>query len=53
MQDAADRDFNRAIALAPSYSCADESRDFFAIVGRRDEAFAEFRSWSRAGRSLL
>jgi len=40
--DAADRDFNRAIALAPSYSCAHEDRAIFlAIVGRRSEALAE------------
>jgi TolB-like protein/DNA-binding winged helix-turn-helix (wHTH) protein/Tfp pilus assembly protein PilF len=40
--DAADRDFNRAIALAPSYSCAHEDRAIFlAAVGRRSEALAE------------
>jgi TolB-like protein/DNA-binding winged helix-turn-helix (wHTH) protein/tetratricopeptide (TPR) repeat protein len=38
----ADREFNRAIALAPSYSCAHESRaGFLAFLGRRDEALAE------------
>jgi len=40
--DAADREFNRAIALAPSYSCAHEDRAvFLAFMGRRDEALAE------------
>jgi TolB-like protein/Flp pilus assembly protein TadD len=40
--DAADREFNRAIALAPSYSCAHEDRALFlSYVGRRDEALAE------------
>ena len=40
--DAADREFNRAIALAPSYSCAHEDRaNFLASVGRRSEALAE------------
>jgi tetratricopeptide (TPR) repeat protein len=40
--DAADREFNRAIALAPSYSCAHEDRAIFlAFVGRRAEALAE------------
>ena len=40
--DAADREFNRAIALAPSYSCAHEDRAvFLASVGRRSEALAE------------
>ena len=39
---AADREFNRAIALAPSYSCAREDRaTFLAMTGRRDEALAE------------
>jgi TolB-like protein/DNA-binding winged helix-turn-helix (wHTH) protein/Tfp pilus assembly protein PilF len=38
----ADREFNRAIALAPSYSCAHEDRAIFlALVGRRAEAMAE------------
>ena len=38
----ADREFNRAIALAPSYSCAHEDRAIFlASVGRRAEALAE------------
>ena len=38
----ADREFNRAIALAPSYSCAHEDRAIFlAFVGRRAEALAE------------
>ncbi len=40
--DTADREFNRAIALAPSYSCAHEDRAIFlALTGRRDEALAE------------
>jgi tetratricopeptide (TPR) repeat protein len=40
--DAADREFNRAIALAPSYSCAHEDRSMFlAFRGRRAEALAE------------
>lgn len=39
---AADREFNRAIALAPSYTCAHEDRAIFlAITGRRVEALAE------------
>lgn len=39
---AADRAFNRAIALAPSYSCAHEDRAvFLATTGRRAEALAE------------
>jgi TolB-like protein/DNA-binding winged helix-turn-helix (wHTH) protein/Tfp pilus assembly protein PilF len=38
----AEREFNRAIALAPSYSCALEDRAiFFAFMGRRPEALAE------------
>jgi len=38
----ADREFNRAIALAPSYSCAHEDRAIFlASAGRRAEALAE------------
>jgi TolB-like protein/DNA-binding winged helix-turn-helix (wHTH) protein/Tfp pilus assembly protein PilF len=38
----ADREFNLAIALAPSYSCAHEDRaSFLALVGRRAEALAE------------
>ena len=40
--DAADHEFNRAIALAPSYSCAHEDRAIFlASVGRRAEALSE------------
>jgi len=40
--DAAEREFDRAIALAPSYSCAHEDRSIFlAFMGRRDEALAE------------
>lgn len=41
-RDTADREFNRAIALAPSYSCAHEDRAIFlAATGRRAEALAE------------
>ena len=40
--EAADREYNRAIALAPCYSCAHESRALFlATLGRRDEALGE------------
>jgi tetratricopeptide (TPR) repeat protein len=40
--DTADREFNRAIDLAPSYSCAHEDRAIFlAVTGRRTEALAE------------
>jgi tetratricopeptide (TPR) repeat protein len=40
--DTADREFNRAIALAPSYSCAHEDRaGFLALIGRRADALAE------------
>lgn len=40
--EAADRQFKRAIALSPSYSCAHEDRAIFlASVGRRSEALAE------------
>jgi TolB-like protein/DNA-binding winged helix-turn-helix (wHTH) protein len=40
--DAADRAFSRAVALAPSYSCAHEDRAIFlAFLGRRSEALAE------------
>lgn len=40
--DNADREFSRAIALAPSYSCAHEDRaTFLALTGRRAEALAE------------
>jgi TolB-like protein/DNA-binding winged helix-turn-helix (wHTH) protein/Flp pilus assembly protein TadD len=39
---AADREFNRAIALAPSYGCAHENRAIFlAFTGQRAEALAE------------
>ena len=38
----AEREFSRGIALAPSYSCAHESRaGLLALLGRRDEALAE------------
>ena len=40
--DTADREFKRAIALAPSYSCAHEDRaGFLALIGRRADALAE------------
>ena len=40
--DAAEREFNQAIALAPSYSCAHEDRSIFlGFTGRRAEALAE------------
>lgn len=40
--DTADREFSRAIALAPSYSCAHEDRAvFLGFVGRQAEALAE------------
>ena len=40
--DAAERHFNQAIALAPSYSCAHEDRAvFLSFLGRRAEALAE------------
>ena len=38
----AEREFNRAIATAPSYACAHEDRaTFLAFLGRRAEALAE------------
>jgi TolB-like protein/DNA-binding winged helix-turn-helix (wHTH) protein/Flp pilus assembly protein TadD len=38
----AEREFNLAIAMAPSYSCAHEDRaEFLAFLGRRAEAMAE------------
>jgi tetratricopeptide (TPR) repeat protein len=40
--EAAELEYNRAIALAPSYSCAHEGRaGLLALLGRRDEALAE------------
>jgi TolB-like protein/DNA-binding winged helix-turn-helix (wHTH) protein/Flp pilus assembly protein TadD len=40
--DAAERELNQAITLAPSYSCAHEDRaEYLAFRGRRDEAKAE------------
>ena len=40
--DAAERSFDRSIALAPSYSCAHEDRAMFmALMGRRSEALTE------------
>jgi TolB-like protein/DNA-binding winged helix-turn-helix (wHTH) protein/Tfp pilus assembly protein PilF len=42
--DAAEREFDRAIALAPSYSCAHEDRAIFlAFRGRRAEALDEIK----------
>jgi len=39
---AAERSFDQAIALAPSFSCAHEDRAIFmALMGRRDEALME------------
>ena len=39
---AAEQEFNRAMALAPSYSCAHEDRAIFlAFLGRREEALTE------------
>ena len=39
---AADREFNRAIVLTPSYSCARQDRALFlAFTGWRGEALAE------------
>jgi TolB-like protein/DNA-binding winged helix-turn-helix (wHTH) protein/Flp pilus assembly protein TadD len=40
--EAAERELDRAIALAPSYPCAHEDRaEFLAFLGRRAEALAE------------
>jgi TolB-like protein/DNA-binding winged helix-turn-helix (wHTH) protein len=40
--DEAERQFNRSIALAPSYSCAHEDRaELLGLMGRRGEALAE------------
>ena len=40
--EAADREFNRAVTLAPSFSCAHEERAvFLAFMGQRAEALAE------------
>ena len=40
--EAADRAFNRALQLSPSYSCAHEDRaDFLAFLGRRRDALEE------------
>src|SRR5271163_1535530 len=42
--DAAEREFDRAIALSPSYSCAHEDRAIFlAFRGRRAEALDEIK----------
>jgi TolB-like protein/DNA-binding winged helix-turn-helix (wHTH) protein/Flp pilus assembly protein TadD len=39
---AAEREFNRAIALAPSYSCAHEDRaEYLSFIGRRADALSE------------
>jgi TolB-like protein/DNA-binding winged helix-turn-helix (wHTH) protein len=38
----AEREFDRSISLAPSYSCAHEDRaEYMALLGRREEALAE------------
>jgi len=51
--DAADRAFNRAIALAPSYSCAHEDRALFlAFTGRRTEALGEIAKVQKLDYSL-
>ncbi len=40
--DAAEREFNHAIALAPSYSCAHEDRAvYLSFIGRRADALVE------------
>lgn len=40
----AEKEFNQAIALAPSYSCAHEDRALYlSMTGRRGEAMAELR----------
>jgi TolB-like protein/DNA-binding winged helix-turn-helix (wHTH) protein/Flp pilus assembly protein TadD len=40
--DAAEREFEKSLALAPSYSCAHEDRsNYLAFMGRRDEAMSE------------
>lgn len=40
--DAAEREFNHAIALAPSYSCAHEDHaEYLSFIGRRADALAE------------
>jgi TolB-like protein/DNA-binding winged helix-turn-helix (wHTH) protein/Tfp pilus assembly protein PilF len=40
--DAAEGEFNRAIALAPSYSCAHEDRaEYLSFIGRRADALTE------------
>jgi TolB-like protein/DNA-binding winged helix-turn-helix (wHTH) protein/Tfp pilus assembly protein PilF len=41
---AAEQSFDKAIALAPSFSCAHEDRAIFmALMGRRDEALTELQ----------
>ena len=51
--EAADHEFNRAIARAPSYSCAHEDRvNFLAMLGRRDEALAEIAKIDQLDYSL-
>jgi TolB-like protein/DNA-binding winged helix-turn-helix (wHTH) protein/Flp pilus assembly protein TadD len=45
---AAEQEFNRAIALAPSYSCAHEDRAvYLSFVGRRAEALTEIAKSSQ------
>ncbi len=51
--EATDRELNRAIALAPSYSCAHEDRvGFLALLGRRDETLAEIAKIDQLDYSL-
>jgi len=45
--DGAEREFNRAIALVPSYSCAHEDRAIYlSFAGRRAEALSEIQKSS-------
>jgi TolB-like protein/DNA-binding winged helix-turn-helix (wHTH) protein len=45
---AAEREMDRAIALAPSYPCAHEDRaEFLALLGRRAEALAEVNRFNQ------
>jgi TolB-like protein/DNA-binding winged helix-turn-helix (wHTH) protein/Tfp pilus assembly protein PilF len=46
--EAAERELDRAIALAPSYPCAHEDRaEFLAFLGRRAEALAEITRFNQ------
>jgi len=52
--DTAERQFDRAIALAPSYSCAHEDRALFlAFIGRRDAALAELAKIDQPDSALI